>query len=282
MKERLLNLLAFAITLLIAGCSSSKSSVELSNIEALKSPTSSKISTIRQDVLKQTARSIGAQASLSWRSRQLNLMLNSQKRNLDRIFNFNYLTLDKNVLPPILVEGRNNLNLADDFTIRVSDHEYQIVQPPRFVTAPPNWRNYIWMSYKKPETPNSTLLPQNAAERKIWNEYIQVGWDEGVTQADQIFSANLARLQRDYEGMILYRKLLAQNMVTPPYVSQAELGVTGDGNNIHINDRVLRITAIPQLQIDSKNWRPVISTKHKLTQGSLSNNNNNNKKEKIN
>jgi len=179
MKERLLNLLAFAITLLIAGCSSSKSSVELSNIEALKSPTSSKISTIRQDVLKQTARSMGAQASLSWRSRQLNLMLNSQKRNLDRIFNFNYLTLDKNVLPPILVEGRNNLNLADDFTIRVSDHEYQIVQPPRFVTAPPNWRNYIWMSYKKPETPNSTLLPQNAAERKIWNEYIQVGWDEG-------------------------------------------------------------------------------------------------------
>jgi len=276
MKGRLLNSLALLVTLLIMGCSGSKTPTELTSIEALKSPETAKINSIRLDVLKQTARSMGAQASLSWRSRQLNLMLNSQKRNLDHIFNFNYLILSQNVLPPILVEGRNTLNLADEFTIRVSDHDYQIAQPPRFITAPPNWRSYIWMPYKKPEIPNGTLLPQNAAERKIWNEYIQVGWNEGVTQADQIFTANLARLQRDYEGMILYRKLLAQNMVTPPYVSKAELGVTGDGNNIHINDRVLRITSISQLQTDPKNWQPAISTKKEMHQNTSCSNTNRN------
>ena len=131
---------------------------------------------------------------------------------------------------------------------------------PRFITAPPNWRNYIWMGYEKPEKPNATLLPQNSAERKIWNEHVAIGWNEGSKQADEIFSANLARLKRDFEGMILYRKLLAQNMVTSPYVSQAELGITGDGNKLHIDDRVLRITSIPQLQTDPKNWRPAIST----------------------
>ncbi len=269
MKGRSLKFLTSILAVLVAGCSNSPAPVELADISALKSQNTSKISTIRLENLKQTAQSIAAQAALSWRSRQINLMLSAQKRNLDRIFDFNYLILNQNVLPPILVEGRNTLNLADDFTIRAADHEYQIAQPPRFITTSPNWRNYIWMEYKKPETPNATLLPQNATERKIWNENIQIGWHEGVTQADQIFSTNLARLRRDYEGMILYRKLLAQHMVSPPYVSQAELGITGDGNNMHINDRVLRITSIPQLQSDSKNWRPVMPVKEKQPVGSL-------------
>lgn len=261
MKKRLLNFTIFGLITLTLGCSGSKTPTELSNIEALKSQAPAKISPIRLESLKQTARGLAAQAGLSWRSRELNVMLENQKRHLDRIFNFNYLILNQNVLPPILAEGRNTLNLADNFTIRISDHDYQIVEPPRFITTPPNWRNYIWMGYKKPETPNSTLLPHSAAERRIWNEYIQIGWDDGIIQADQIFAANLARLKRDYEGMVLYRKLLAQHMVTPPFVAQADLGITGDGDNIHINDRVLRITAISQLQPNAKNWRPTIPTK---------------------
>ncbi len=32
--------------------------------------------------------------------------------------------------------------------------------------------------------------------------------------------------------MILYRKLLAMNMVSPPYVSHTDLGVTGDASEI--------------------------------------------------
>ena len=262
MKGRLLILLLTLITTLQFGCSSStQPPVELSTIRALKSPTDVKIGVIRLVSLKETARGLGAQAGLSWRAIQLNLLLNSHKRNLDSIFNFSFLILNQTVLPPVLVEGRNTMNLADEFTVRVSDHDYQIVQQPRFITAPPNWRNYIWMAYKKPETPNHTMLPQSSDERRVWNEYIQIGWKEGAAQADQIFSANLARLQRDYEGMILYRKLLAQNMLTPPYVSQADLGITGGGDDMRINDRVLRITAIPQLQPDTKNWRPVLSKK---------------------
>lgn len=254
-------LLALFVAASQFGCSSStpQQPIELSNIRALKSPSTLKINEIRLSALKETARGLGAQAGLSWRSRQLNTLLDSQKRNLDHIFDFSFLILNQTVLPPVLVEGRNTLNLADEFTIRISDHDYQIIQSPRFITTPPNWRNYIWMTYKEPETPNGTMLPQSSDERKVWNAYIQIGWSEGTDQADQIFSSNLARLQRDYEGMILYRKLLAQNMLTPPYVSQADLGITGGGNDMRINDRVLRITSIPQLQANTKNWNPVIS-----------------------
>jgi len=244
----------------LAGCSSSscEQPEELSNIAALKATETCKINELRASVLKQTAREMGAQAGLAWQSRHINTILNKQKTSLDHVFNFNYMLLNKNVLPPVLVEGRNTLNLSDESTIRISDHDYQIDYPPRFVTAPPTWRDYIWMSYKKPEIPNGTLLPKNREERSLWNEYINKGWNEGIMQADSIFSANLSRLKRDFEGMVLYRKLLAENMVSPPFVSEADLGVTGGGTNMRINDRILRITAIPELKATPKKWRPVL------------------------
>lgn len=265
MKGKRFNFLIVLIAIAVAGCSGSKQPKEIAKIEALKNSSNLvKVSAIRTDALQQTARGMAAQAGLSWRSRQLNRMLEQNKQNLDRIFNFSYLILNNSVLPPVLVEGRDILNMTDNFTIRVSDHEYQIIQTPRFITSPPNWRNYLWMPYKKPEIPNETMTPQNGAERRIWNRNIQIGWREGIAQADQIFSANLARLKRDFSGMILYRKLLAQNMVTSPYVSQADLGITGDGDKLNINDRILRITAIPHFQVESKKWRPAMPTKGEI------------------
>lgn len=265
MRERLLILSMFIASLQLIGCSRSATRPpELSIIQSIKRPTTIKINEIRFSALKQTAIGLGAQAGLAWRSRQINTLLDSQKKNLDRIFNFSFLILNQTVLPPILIEGRNTLNLADEYTIRISDHDYQIIQQPKFITTPPNWHDYIWMTYKKPETPNHSMLPQNSDEHRVWNRYIPVGWNEGVAQAEQIFSANLARLQRDYNGMVLYRKLLAQHILTPPYVSQANLGITGGGNDMRINDKVLRITAIPQLQTNAKSWRPIIYKKTKI------------------
>lgn len=253
-------LLISGIAALQLGCSNSGNSpLELTTIEALKAQPGTDVNHIRATALRQAAMVLGTQAGLAWRAKRVNTFLEEQKRNLDHIFDFSYLILNQNVLPPVLVEGRDTLDLADDFTIRASDHDYRIVQQPRFITTPPNWRHYIWMGYVKPEAPNTTMLPKGTNERKIWNKYIQIGWDEGVLQADQIFASNLARLQRDFEGMILYRKLLAQNMLSKPYVSQADLGVTGGGDDMRINDRVLRITAISQLQPNTKQWNPVIA-----------------------
>ena len=49
------------------------------------------------------------------------------------------------------------------------------------------------------------------------------------------------------------------NMVSPPYVSDTDLGVTGDGAEIHIDDRVLRITALPALNTNSNEWRAAVA-----------------------
>jgi defect-in-organelle-trafficking protein DotC len=252
----------FAFSLLfLCGCANKGASDGLNHIPAFKNVTPFAINKIRRAAIQETAGSVGAQAALAWRSKQINDMLLQQSRTLDRIFNFNSLVLAHNVLPPVLVEGHNTLNLDNNETIRLSDRDYQIVFPARFITASPTWRDYLLMNYKKPDDPDTTLLPKNNEEREIWNLYLGKGWQAGLDQSAEIFSVNIGRLHRDFEGMILYRKLYAQKIVSAPFVSQADLGITGGGNNLRINDRVLRITAVSELNANSKTWKPVMTIK---------------------
>ncbi|HAT8178905.1 TPA: type IV secretion system protein DotC [Legionella pneumophila] len=218
-----------------------------------------KMGKIREMALKETALSLGAQAGLAWRAKIIDEQLNKQARNLDTIYDFNSLVLEHNIIPPVLLEGRNTLNLADAQSIRISDRTYKVAKQAHFITTPPTWRQYLWMDYVKPEAPNVTLLPKTKAEKEIWCIYTERGWKNGVDQANTILEENIARIKEDFGGMILYRKLLAMNMVSPPYVSHTDLGVTGDGSEIHIDDRVLRITALPELNVNSEEWRAAVA-----------------------
>lgn len=253
----------------LSGCVSIPQQVNTTNfkqIQQLSSNTVVKedggVNMIRQAALKETALSFGAQAGLAWRSKRINLIINDYTKNLDRIFNFNGLLLKHHVLPPVLSEAKDTLNLSDDTTLRIADHRYRITRQARFVTAPPNWRDYIWLHYDKPAPPDHSLLPRNTTENKIWRRYIKQGWENGIRQSDDIYTENLQRLRRDYQGMVLYRKLLAQNMVGQPFVSTTKLGITGDASKMNVDDQILRITQLPALQTNGKTWNPVIIHDH--------------------
>ena len=264
------NIILFLIAVLLIACSSSRQQQQIGDTSTLaglqqmanakggftrgyKSP-----GKIREMALKETALSLGAQSALAWRAKFIDAELTQQARNLDAIYDFNSLILEHNILPPVLLEGRNTLNLDDAQTIRISDRTYKVSKQAHFITTPPNWRQYLWMDYKKPEYPSSTLLPKTKEERQIWCRYIEKGWNQGVDQANTILEESIARIKEDFAGMILYRKLLAMNMVSAPFVSHTDLGVTGDGGEIRIDDRVLRITALPALNVNSSEWRAAI------------------------
>jgi defect-in-organelle-trafficking protein DotC len=243
------------LTFLVSCAHPEETEKQKSQIPAFEKATEFKENQIRVNVIKDTARSTGAQAALAYNSQHINAMLDQQGTNLARVFDFQAMMLPHNVMPPVLVESKDTLNLDSDTSLRLADRIYQIITPPHFVTTVPSWRDYLWMNYKPPEPPDNSLLPKSNAERDLWNKYIMIGWNEGVQQTRDIFEINLNRLQRDYKGMILYRKLLAQNMVTQPYVSKADLGITGGGTNLRINDQVMRITATSQLKANSKVWK---------------------------
>lgn len=215
-------------------------------------------STMRIQALRDTALSVGARGGLAMHANEINATLLTYDQYLTRVFNFYGMLLDNNILPPVLVEARKTLNLASDDVIRIAERNYKILHQAKFITSPPTWRDYLWMDYNAPETPDKSLLPKNNAEKIIWAKYIDEGWEAGIHQATIIFKENLNRLTRDYEGMIRYRRLLAQNMVSAPFVAAVDLGITGNGANMTVNDRILRITAFPSLQTNSKLWKTEI------------------------
>ncbi len=214
---------------------------------------------IRYQSLHDAALSLGARAGLAWRSEQINNIITKHTKDLDNIYNFNAMLLDHNVLPPVLIEGRQTLDQSSDDIIRVSDRSYTIQSQARFVTMAPTWRDYLRMHYKAPEMPDASLLPRNETERTVWDKYVDEGWQAGITQADIIYAENLGRLKRDYEGMIRYRTLLAQNMVSPPFVAQVNLGITSGDSQMAVNDRILRITALPKFNSDGNEWDALVT-----------------------
>lgn len=237
---------------------------DLENIEDLTQdsiPNEKKETKIRRNMLKESALSVGARGGLAARTEQINAELQQEAESLNQVFNFQGLMLENNVQPPVLVEGHDALNLDNPYSIRIADRNYRIVKQARFVTTVPMWSDYLIMPVQQPEPPDKSLLPKEDDEDEIalWRKYTRIGWQEGVAQADKIFAENLARLKRDYTGMIRYRKLLAQNMVSPPLVAEKELGITGGGEQLAINDRVLTIKALPSLKANSEQWKPVVT-----------------------
>ena len=177
------------------------------------------ISPIRLSAIKETATTIGARGALAYRSIQINHILNKESNLLDGIFNFTRLLLPNHILPPIIEASKDSMILNDPNTIRGDSTTYRLIKPAHFVTVAPTWRDYLWMNYPTPTMPNKLLLPQTQAEAIAWNNYLAIGWRQGLEQANDIFTLNLNRLKRDINGMILYKRLLAQRIVTAPNIA---------------------------------------------------------------
>lgn len=213
---------------------------------------------IRLEGIKEAALGYGVRSGLARRSYEIDKILIDNQEHLDSVFNFNALILDKSVLPPVLSEAQNTLKQPDADTIRLADAVYRIERQAAFVTTAPNWREYLVREYRyKVDLPADLLLPKNDNEKQLWQKFMVQGWETGVAQANAIFVQSLARLERDFKGMVLYRSLLAKGMIGKPYVAESNLGVTGDGNSMNVNDRILRITAKPRLETNPAVWKPI-------------------------
>jgi defect-in-organelle-trafficking protein DotC len=250
------------LALLLSSCVSSsptdrarKSYHDLGSVK----PQKLSISGIRHQALRDSALSLGARAGLAWRAEHINAQVSKHEPLLDRIYNFNALMLEKYVLPPVLIEARQTFDRNSDDTIRIADRQYMVQQQAKFTTVAPTWRDYLLLRYQHPENPDRSLLPKNQIEKQVWDHFIDEGWQAGITQADSIFQEHLGRIKRDIQGMILYRTLLAQKMVSPPFVAEVNFGVTGGDNELAVNDRILHITAMPSFNQKSEMWETEIT-----------------------
>lgn len=213
------------------------------------------VSEMRRQALTEIASALGASGGLSYRMRQLKADVNSRALELDRMYDFSKLTIDNGVLAPVLTEGLANYSQDSDDQVRIADKIYKIESPAKFVSVYPTWRSYLRFSFPSFEQPAQAYLPKNDAEKAIWDAAVKEGWDKGVIQANRIFEASYSRLERDYLGMIKYKLLLAQGLITPTVIAKQNLGVTGGGKEMAINDQVFRITDHSALNPNKEDWK---------------------------
>jgi defect in organelle trafficking protein DotC len=216
---------------------------------------------IREEALREAALSFGARSGLSYRIYQIRQELSYRARYLDKVYDFGQLLIPAPsglmIEPPIVSSGDNALIIeASGQQAAVSDKIYNIITNARIVSAPRTWRFYLERSWGEVELPPDLLLPETDEEREIWIELVNEGWEYGVQQANDIFEADLNRLVADFQGMIRYKTLLTQGMISPPYALQVDRGITGSANEMRIGDRAIEITGVPRLITGSEEWQP--------------------------
>jgi defect-in-organelle-trafficking protein DotC len=216
---------------------------------------------IRKEAMREAAISYGARGGLAWRTYQIRKELDTRARYMDKVYDFSQLLVPAPsgllIEPPIINEQINAMLIeTDGQQAAVSNRVYNIINNARIVSAPRTWRTYLERPWEGVEPPPDILRPENNAEREFWITLVTKGWEQGMLQADDIFQEDLNRLLADFQGMVRYRMLLTQGMISPPYALQVDRGITGNGDEMRIGDRAVQITGIPELVTGSERWQP--------------------------
>lgn len=216
---------------------------------------------IRGEALREAALSYGARGGLAARSYEIRAELERRAPYLDKVYDFRSLLIPAPsgllIEPPIVSESLNALLIDSKGTeAAVADRVYDIISNARIVTTGRSWRNYLERSWGVAEPPPDILRPMDEEERAKWIGWVREGWQYGIEQSNMIFEDDLAQLAADFQGMVRYRKLLAQGMVTPPYTLQVERGVTGGGQRMRVGDRAVQLSTMPELVTGAHQWKP--------------------------
>lgn len=216
---------------------------------------------IRLEAMRESALSYGARGGLAMRTFEIRQELESRAAYMDKVFNFNQLLIPAPsgllIEPPIISEAIDAMIIESDGRVAaVADRIYNISANAKIVTNGRHWREYLERDWGEVKDPPDILRPENDKERKQWRELVQKGWEFGIEQADEIFQDDLNRLISDFSGMVRYRKLLAQNMVSAPFALQVDRGITGGGDVMRVGDRAIQITGMPELVTGHKQWQP--------------------------
>lgn len=235
---------------------------------------------IRRDSMRESALSYGARGGLSWRTKAIMDELKKSNSAMDKAFAFRRLLIkapgNMFIEPPIISEALNNFIVTPSgVEAAVSDAMYQITNQARIVSAPRDWRQYLERDWEKVAPPPDILLPENVKERAAWRRWVSEGWEEGIKQADDVFQSDIDLLIADFEGMVRYRRLLAENKISAPFATMVDRGVSGTkiqtmiGNKpvsittqMRVGDRALRITAPSSLREAEQgaDWTPPVES----------------------
>lgn len=215
---------------------------------------------LRSRTIRRTARTLALQKAVQWRYRSIGKMLRQNSLKLDRIFDFSPLLMKGNkVLPPVIAEAGPGYRVQSATQASSTDKVFRIVSPARMISGVPTWKDYLLRSYRSfgRKDVQAGVLPGDRKERKIWQRAAVEGWETGIKQAERLFGNNLSRLVRDYKGILKFRILAEQDMVSLPVIAEGRLGIQVQGKKLSVDRKIFRITRPSSFQ-KVEEWNPKV------------------------
>lgn len=183
---------------------------------------------LRPQVQKEAALSAGIKAGVKYRYQQiLDEVVEPNKTELDMLFNFTPLLITQGEVvatPPVIARAGAALRVGDDGIVSFQKGSHKFINSANIITGVPTWRNYLNMNIAEPEELHPSIFPTGGKEIKKWKAWVNEGWKIGIEQADLLFESNVAKLVRDYKGMLIYYGLAAEGLVEKPVIKTTPTG----------------------------------------------------------
>lgn len=212
---------------------------------------------LRQNAQRQVAYMLGVQAGVAWRYDVIDNLLEKEGPELTTLYDFTPLLLDDGrVMPPIVTSSTDSFELQDRASATSAIATFTIKEPARVITVPPTWESYLVQHYTvNIADVNPALLPKDGTERDVWHDAVMQGWEDGIDQANRLFTLSLATLSRDYIGAARFNLLSHEGVLSIPNLQTGNLGIVVNSNTMVVGAKVYRIVQDATWQ-PSGNWQP--------------------------
>ena len=216
---------------------------------------------MRSSAMRSAALAFGARAGLARRGWEIAAMLERHGRELSAIYRFRELMLRKDgftVMPPVLAGTDRAFRLERSGRQASGARRIlRIVEPEKIVSAVPHWRDYLVRDWADAQTPAAILFPRDDAEAALWRQWLREGWEHGTELADDIFAADLDRLNRVFEGLVQWRRANLAGMVSAPSLETERIAVSGHGRLVRIDDTRAALGEPARFELRPGEWKPL-------------------------
>lgn len=198
----------------------------------------------RAQVIESAARGVGIRGGYAVEAARINdLLMQRYRSRLQASYNFQPLMLNGGyVVPPVITQIRQVSELSGPNYLYLTNGSYEIVREPRLTTIIPTWMDWLLLPIREVRPPENITL-ENGDEERLWSASVREGWDTGIREARLTFTTAMATINRDYTGMLLFRQLASQGILTIPTVDVRRIPwrVTEDGRRAFEGETVVEI-----------------------------------------
>lgn len=215
----------------------------------------------RQSALRQSAKSLGMRAGFNRGIYCHQLDLGRLAGQLDRQYDFVKLLYDAGSgqywEPGIIVEhGPEFISSEDQRKVATTSSRSVIKSRELLVRTARNWRDYLIVDIE-PLAPEHPKNRPASKDRDQWEAWVNEGWQSGLQQAADTMNHLWSELDQDFLGMLAFRRYAAEQKLMLPRVVVTNRGVTGNDNEVRIDDTEVEIKRPSGLNPNPAKWRAI-------------------------